>query len=204
MTEGTEAITTIHFTWIGLLALLVLIAIAAGIRKARARAEARREVEARAAEAGVEIAPPAGEERSSPPIAPAPPPIADQPALGTPPPLDGPAPRSPADAPIATALAPDGTTAAIAADAAGPEEPSPAAGPVTQLKGLGPRVAARLSELGIERVGQLATLDERGAEALDAELGPFTGRMARDRWIEQARLLAAGDRAGFERVFGNL
>ncbi|PAV66703.1 hypothetical protein WR25_19059 [Diploscapter pachys] len=28
--------------------------------------------------------------------------------------------------------------------------------------------------------------------------------MERDRWIEQARFLAAGDTAGFERVFGRL
>ena len=35
-------------------------------------------------------------------------------------------------------------------------------------------------------------------------MGPFTGRMARDRWIEQARLLSAGDQAGFEAKFGRL
>jgi hypothetical protein len=28
--------------------------------------------------------------------------------------------------------------------------------------------------------------------------------MARDRWIEQAQLLAAGDRAGYEATFGKL
>ena len=53
-------------------------------------------------------------------------------------------------------------------------------------------------------VGQLAALDQAEAEALDARLGPFTGRMNRDRWLEQARFLAAGDRAGFEAVFGKL
>jgi len=28
--------------------------------------------------------------------------------------------------------------------------------------------------------------------------------MGRDRWIEQSRLLAAGDKPGFEAVFGKL
>ncbi|PAX07426.1 hypothetical protein CKY28_14200 [Sphingomonas lenta] len=82
--------------------------------------------------------------------------------------------------------------------------PSPADGPVTQLKGLGPKVAARLAELGITTVGQIAALDADQAQALDGRLGPFAGRLHRDRWIEQARFLAAGDRAGFEAVFGKL
>ena len=76
--------------------------------------------------------------------------------------------------------------------------------PVTVLKGLGPKVAARLAEQGITRVEQLAALTPNEAEALDAALGTFSGRMARDRWIEQAQLLAAGDRAGYEATFGKL
>lgn len=87
-------------------------------------------------------------------------------------------------------------------------EPTPLEGdatePVTLLKGLGPKVAARLGELGIATIGQLAVLSPAEAEALDAELGAFSGRMARDRWIEQAKLLAAGDRATYEATFGNL
>ncbi|MCI1141798.1 hypothetical protein MOP88_04775 [Sphingomonas sp. WKB10] len=53
-------------------------------------------------------------------------------------------------------------------------------------------------------MGQVAALSPEQAAALDAQLGPFAGRMERDRWIEQARFLAAGDTAGFERVFGRL
>lgn len=105
---------------------------------------------------------------------------------------DTPVPRPVADAPVAAGAGPD--------DAASPH----ADGPVTQLKGLGPKVAARLGELGIDRVGQIAALDDAGVAALDAQLGPFAGRIVRDRWVEQARLLAAGDREGFERVFGKL
>lgn len=91
------------------------------------------------------------------------------------------------------------------APAAAPADPNdPANGPVTQLKGLGPKVAARLAELGITTVGQVAALDDDDARALDAQLGAFRGRLERDRWVEQARFLAAGDRAGFEAVFGKL
>ena len=76
--------------------------------------------------------------------------------------------------------------------------------PVTTLKGLGPKVGARLAELGVATIADLAGLDEQGAAALDAQLGTFSGRMARDRWIEQAKLLAAGDIKGFEAAFGKL
>jgi predicted flap endonuclease-1-like 5' DNA nuclease len=84
-------------------------------------------------------------------------------------------------------------------------EPAPAGGSeLTQLKGLGPKLATTLAELGYTRVDQIADLSPAEAEALDALLGAFQGRMARDRWIEQARLLTAGDRSGYEAAFGKL
>ena len=75
---------------------------------------------------------------------------------------------------------------------------------LTQIKGLGPKLAATLAERGITRVDQLAALGPDEAAALDAQLGTFSGRMARDRWVEQATLLSAGDRAGYEAAFGKL
>lgn len=120
------------------------------------------------------------------------------------------------DAPIAAASslqASPATETLAPAPVAPPEKPpvetraptqSYADGPVTQLKGLGPKVASRLAELGVTTVGQMAALGETEAQGIDAQLGAFTGRMGRDRWIEQARLLAGGDKAGFEAVFGKL
>ncbi len=83
--------------------------------------------------------------------------------------------------------------------------PAPAADqPLTILKGLGPKAAARLAELGIASVDQLAALSPEGISVIDADMGNFAGRITRDRWVEQARLLAAGDLTGFEKAFGKL
>ncbi len=214
MTAGPYLLSTAPIL-IGALiaAVIVVIGILWGIRKKRERIAAREEFEARAEEAGVEIGAP--QTPPSPvPVAPSPPPIADAPAPGTPPAEDAGQPQTPvdepplpgalADEPIAAVVMPDGAPATLAADADAPAGFSPADGPVTQLKGLGPKVAARLAELGVDRIGQIAALDDAAVAALDVRMGPFTGRITRDRWVEQARLLAAGDREGFERVFGRL
>jgi predicted flap endonuclease-1-like 5' DNA nuclease len=82
-----------------------------------------------------------------------------------------------------------------------------AAGPpdtLTVLKGLGPKAAARLNELGITRYDQLAALSGDAMAAIDAQMGPFQGRIVRDRWVEQAEHLATGDVAGFEAKFGKI
>jgi predicted flap endonuclease-1-like 5' DNA nuclease len=73
-----------------------------------------------------------------------------------------------------------------------------------QMKGVGPKFAARLNELGLTRYDQLARLTENEVARLDAQLGPFKGRLMRDRVVEQAGYLARGDRDGFEERFGKL
>ena len=85
-----------------------------------------------------------------------------------------------------------------------PTTAAPSASGLTQIKGLGPKLATTLADFGITQVDQIAALSPADAEALDAKLGAFRGRMTRDRWIEQARLLIAGDRAGYEAQFGKL
>jgi predicted flap endonuclease-1-like 5' DNA nuclease len=124
-------------------------------------------------------------------------------AVPPPPPV---APPPLADEPLAAAAPFDANPAALAADL--PPEPAappaPVATDITQLKGLGPKLAAALAELGFTRIDQIAALTPAEAEDLDARLGAFKGRMARDRWIEQAKLLTAGDKAGYEAAFGKL
>ncbi len=215
--EGTATITTLHLAIIAVLAVLAILGILWGIRQKRARVEAARDVVEHAKEAGVppeapapppeppRAAPPEPAIRSqsqvqvsAPPVAPAAPPIADAPVLTTPEPV--------ADEPIAASFEPSPATelAPPAPTLAPVPATDYAAEPVTQLKGLGPKVAGRLAELGVTTIGEMAALSDAQAESIDAQLGAFTGRMGRDRWIEQARLLAAGDRAGFEAVFGKL
>jgi predicted flap endonuclease-1-like 5' DNA nuclease len=129
------------------------------------------------------------------------------PAMDLPPALeraaaeDAPAPDPLRDEPVAAAAPLAASPAALAgASGAGPAP----ARPLTALKGVGPKVAERLGALGVTGIDQLAALSPEEAAALDAQLGAFQGRMARDRWVEQARLLAAGDTAGYEAAFGKL
>lgn len=103
--------------------------------------------------------------------------------------------RSRASEPLSTA------STAISRDATSPQD---SAEDLRRIKGLGPKVAARLAELGVTRIEQLASLDTDQRLTLDAQLGPFAGRMARDRWVEQAGLLVGGDTAAFEAQFGKL
>ena len=75
---------------------------------------------------------------------------------------------------------------------------------LSRLKGVGPKFVARLNELGITSYEQLAGLNANEAAHLDERMGPFQGRLARDRVIEQADYLARGDVEGFEEKFGKL
>jgi predicted flap endonuclease-1-like 5' DNA nuclease len=112
--------------------------------------------------------------------------------------------REPEPEPVATAQPAPEVVMVPAPIADVPAQGPSGASELTQLKGLGPKLATTLGELGYTRVDQIADLTPAEAEALDARLGTFQGRMARDRWIEQARLLTAGDRAGYEAAFGKL
>jgi predicted flap endonuclease-1-like 5' DNA nuclease len=73
-----------------------------------------------------------------------------------------------------------------------------------QLKGVGPKFATMLNERGIVRFDQIAKLSPGQVEAIDAMMGAFRGRFARDRIVEQANYLARGDLDGYKAKFGNL
>lgn len=122
----------------------------------------------------------------------------------------GPANRNQAliDAPPA-AVAP----AAVAPQVA-PEPSLAAAKPATlsqsgaddlsRIKGVGPKLVTLLNTLGVTRFDQIASWSEADIDAIDGQLGRFEGRIRRDNWIEQAKLLAADDTAGYESKFGAL
>jgi predicted flap endonuclease-1-like 5' DNA nuclease len=104
----------------------------------------------------------------------------------------------------APAPAPKGEPAPEPASA--PIEPTASGGAddLSRIKGLGPKLQALLPELGITTFAQIAAMTKADLAELDAKLGPFAGRPARDGWVEQAGYLAAGDVAGFEARFGKI
>ena len=73
-----------------------------------------------------------------------------------------------------------------------------------RMKGVGPKFAQLLQARGFTRYEQIARLSPDEVERLDAELGPFRGRLTRDRVAEQATYLARGDEDGFQQRFGKL
>lgn len=74
----------------------------------------------------------------------------------------------------------------------------------TRMKGVGPKFAEVLNEYGFFRFEQLARLTPAEIDRLDDQLGPFRGRLQRDRVVEQADYLSRGDIEGFENRFGKL
>ncbi|MFN3434984.1 MAG: hypothetical protein ACK4ZY_11375 [Sphingomonas sp.] len=196
----TDAFTIAHLAIVAVFAVVVIVAIIWGSRLKRRRKTAERDIADHNAEVA-QTTPQATAAADETPIA-EPVPAAEAPRSVSADPVTASAPI--ADEPIAASAPLDAAPAAEAASAPAPASDAPADAPVTTLKGLGPKLATRLGELGITTVGQIATLSDDEAARLDAQLGPFAGRITRDRWIEQARFLAAGDRAGFEAVFGRL
>jgi predicted flap endonuclease-1-like 5' DNA nuclease len=90
-----------------------------------------------------------------------------------------------------------GGQASIAGGGAGDE--------LTQIKGLGPKAAEGLKAMGVTRFEQIAGWTAGDVETIGNRLGgTFAQRIARDRWVEQAGLLARGETAAFEEKFGKL
>jgi len=124
----------------------------------------------------------------------------ERPYMKPPTPADGPQGNSVMDE---AAVATTNVAGEMLGIAPGPAVSGPA-DDLSRLKGVGPKFVARLNELGITRYDQLAALSPSDLDALDARMDAFKGRLAKDRWHEQAAYLARGDKAGFEEKFGKL
>lgn len=72
------------------------------------------------------------------------------------------------------------------------------------LKGVGPKLNALLKSLGVTSFAQVANWTSPDITEIDAKLGNFAGRISRDNWVDQAKLLVKGDVAGFEKKYGSL
>ena len=89
-----------------------------------------------------------------------------------------------------------------ATPAAEPSPASPGGDDLTRIKGLGPKIAALLNGQGVKTYAQIAAWSDEEIDRIDALLDRFQGRIRRDDWVSQAKLLAAGDESGFAAKFG--
>lgn len=62
-----------------------------------------------------------------------------------------------------------------------------------RIKGVGPKLEGLLNGLGIYHFDQVAAWTEAEVAWVDENLEGFRGRVSRDDWVAQARVLAAGD-----------
>lgn len=68
-----------------------------------------------------------------------------------------------------------------------------------QIKGVGPKLEKLCNELGFFHFDQIANWTEAEVAWVDANLKGFKGRVSRDGWVEQAKILAAGGETEFSR-----
>ncbi|MEM8696906.1 MAG: hypothetical protein AAGE05_12875 [Pseudomonadota bacterium] len=145
---------------------------------------------------------PRPEALSEPETSPEPEPETPDTAEIEPPPVIKPAPEPPVETEV-----PAETEAPVATET--PPSPfmsAPDGEPdtLTLIKGVGPKLSDMLHDLGVFHFTQIAGWDNDQIAEVDSHLGSFKGRIERDRWVDQARLLAARNVAAFEREFGKM
>lgn len=101
--------------------------------------------------------------------------------------------------PAAKAAAPK-KAAPAAKNAATPQAATGKADNLRRLIGIGPVNERLLKGLGVTTYAQIAAWTDADVKRVEEVLN-FDGRIAREKWIEQAKLLAAGDEAEFARHF---
>lgn len=115
---------------------------------------------------------------------------------------DSPAMRNQAliDAPpvAATDAAPTAGKSAV------PAAPNKGGDDLTRIKGVGPKLAATLKALGVASLADIAAWSDADIDRIDGQLGRFEGRIRRDDWVKQAKLLESGDTQSYEGTFGKL
>jgi predicted flap endonuclease-1-like 5' DNA nuclease len=99
--------------------------------------------------------------------------------------------------------------AAPAAPKAASKAPSPASAPsdaggaddLKLISGVGPALEKKLNDAGITRFEQIANMSAEDVERIEEQLS-FKGRMERDDWAGQAKILAAGGETEFSKKKG--
>ena len=158
----------------------------------------------RAAAAGAAVATGAAAVASAskpaPKSAPAPKPAA-KPAAA-PKPASAPKPKAAKPAP---AKAPEAPKAAFVSEADADGKPIPLSGPrngkkddIKRIKGIGVKIEDTLNGLGIYHFDQIAGWSPKTVDWINGFIS-FKGRIEREKWIEQAKLLAEGKSTEFSK-----
>jgi predicted flap endonuclease-1-like 5' DNA nuclease len=108
-------------------------------------------------------------------------------------------------------MAKPAATKPVAAKAVAKPKPKAAAKPkiiipdnLELLKGVGPKLNDLLKSMGVTSFEQVANWKPSDIREIDSKLGNFAGRIGRDNWVDQAKLLIKGDVKGFEKKYGTL
>jgi NADH-quinone oxidoreductase subunit E len=101
-----------------------------------------------------------------------------------------PVPTAPAPAPAGPAVVAARPEGLSAARDGGPDD-------LKQIKGVGPKLEALLHRLGYFHFDQIAAWTAAEVAWVDDNLEGFKGRVTRDDWVAQARLLADGGQTAF-------
>ncbi len=104
--------------------------------------------------------------------------------------------------PVVPPATPVGIAGAGEAVSAASQSAQAKADDLTAIKGLGPKLQTQLHELGVTSFAQIASWDDAEIDRIDAQLGRFQGRIRRDDWVGQARLLAQGKSDEFADRYG--
>lgn len=99
----------------------------------------------------------------------------------------------PKAAPKAKPVAADGKPEMLSAPRGG------AGDDLKQIKGVGPKMEGMLNTMGVWHFDQVASWRKKEVEWVDENLEGFKGRVSRDEWVKQAKVLAKGGTTEFSK-----
>ncbi len=100
--------------------------------------------------------------------------------------------------PAAKKAAPVKEVAATAAAVSFLSAPNGEADDLKKISGVGPKLEEKLNNLGIYHFSQIESFSDEDIEKVDSELN-FKGRIVREDWLGQAKILAAGGETEFSK-----
>jgi predicted flap endonuclease-1-like 5' DNA nuclease len=114
-----------------------------------------------------------------------------------------PAPATPSPAPQPVMAAPEPAPAPVMSAPAGGTKPATLSAPkgtaddLKKIKGVGPKLEAMLHGMGFYHYDQIANWTAAEVAWVDENLEGFKGRVSRDGWVAQAKILASGGETEF-------